>query len=56
MAAEQEKKPALRGLFADVYAELTEEAEEQRQEMKRIMTEYPEEYDIDQHEGGIEGL
>ena len=56
MEAEKEKKPALRGIFDDVYAELTEEAEEQRQEMKRILTEYPEEYDVDQHEGGLEGI
>lgn len=55
-AAEKEKKPALRGIFDDVYAELTEEAEEQKEELKRLMTKYPEEYDIDEHEGGIEGL
>ncbi|RSL87339.1 hypothetical protein CEP51_002308 [Fusarium floridanum] len=55
-AAENEKKPALRAIFSDVYAELTEEAEAQRQELKRIMLKYPEEYDFDQHEGGIEGL
>lgn len=56
VAAEKEKKPALRGIFDDVYSELTEEAEEQRQELKRLMTKYPEEYDISQHEEGIQGL
>lgn len=55
-AAEKEKKPALRGIFDDVYAELTEEAEEQKQELKRLMTKYPEEYDINEHEGGAQGL
>lgn len=56
VTAEKEKKPALRGIFDDVYAELTEEAEEQKEELKRLMTKYPEEYDIDEHEGGIECL
>ena len=54
--AEKEKKPALAGIFSDVYAELTEEAEEQRQELRRIMMAYPEEYDVDQHEGGLQAL
>ncbi|KAF5008756.1 hypothetical protein FDECE_4993 [Fusarium decemcellulare] len=54
--AEKEKKPALEAIFSDVYAELTEEAEAQRQELRRIMFKYPEEYDVDQHEGGIDGL
>lgn len=56
VAAENEKKPALRGIFDDVYAELTEEAKEQKQELKRLMTKYPEEYDTNEHEGGIDGL
>lgn len=55
-AAEKEKKPALGAIFSDVYAELTEEAETQRQELRRIMLKYPEEYDFDQHKGGLEGL
>ncbi|KAH7141940.1 thiamine diphosphate-binding protein [Dactylonectria macrodidyma] len=54
--AEKEKKPALRAIFDDVYAELTEEAEAQRRELKRIMTKYPAEYDVNEHVGGIEGL
>lgn len=55
-AAEKEKKPPLKSIFTDVYAELTEEAEAQRQELRRIMTKYPEEYDTENYEGGIEGL
>lgn len=56
VAAEKEKKPALRGIFDDVYAELTEEAKEQREELKRLMEKYPGEYDINEHKGGIQGL
>lgn len=54
--AEREKKPALAGIFDDVYAELTEEMEEQRAEMRRIFTKYPAEYPIDDHVGGLGGL
>lgn len=54
--SEKEKKPALRAVFDDVYSELTEEAKEQKEELRTIMMKYPEEYDADQHEGGIEGL
>lgn len=56
IAAEKEKKPALRAIFDDVYADLTDEAETQRQELKRIMLKYPAEYDCDEQVGGIEGL
>lgn len=51
--AEGEKNPPLKEMFTDVYANITDA---QRQDMKRIMLKYPEEYDIDQHEGGIEGI
>lgn len=54
--AEKEKKPALKEIFTDVYAELTEEAESQRQELRKIMKKYPAEYDIDDHIGGLGGL
>jgi 2-oxoisovalerate dehydrogenase E1 component alpha subunit len=55
-AAEKEKKPALKAVFDDVYAELTEEQEAQRQELKRLMLKYPDEYDLHEYEGGIEGV
>jgi 2-oxoisovalerate dehydrogenase E1 component alpha subunit len=55
-AAEKEKKPALSSVFDDVYAELTEEMETQRQELRRLMEKYPEEYDIHEHEYGLQGL
>ncbi|KAJ3464849.1 hypothetical protein MRS44_009635 [Fusarium solani] len=54
--AEKEKKPALKAIFDDVYAELTEEAQSQREELKRLMHKYPEEYDAEQHVGGIKGI
>lgn len=56
VAAEKERKPALKAIFEDVYAELTEEAEAQRRELKRLMLKFPAEYDVDEHEYGIEGL
>lgn len=54
--AEKLPKPKLSGIFDDVYAELTEEAEEQREVMMRLVTKYPEEYDISTHVDGIKGL
>ena len=54
--AEREKKPALSAVFDDVYCELTEEAKAQKEELRRIMTKYPEEYDFNEHEGGLQGL
>lgn len=55
-AAEREKKPALKELFTDVYEEMTEEAEAQRKELKRIIETYPDEYNVNEYEGGIKGL
>jgi 2-oxoisovalerate dehydrogenase E1 component alpha subunit len=54
--AEKEKKPPLSSIFDDVYSELTDEAQEQRAELKRLMLKYPDEYDADDHVGGIGGL
>lgn len=55
-AAELEKKPRLSSIFEDVYGSLSQEQQVQREEMRRLMTEYPAEYDVDAHEGGISGL
>jgi 2-oxoisovalerate dehydrogenase E1 component alpha subunit len=55
-AAEKEKKPTLDSIFVDVYAELSEEMEEQREELRRLMTKYPEEYDLNEHKGGLAAL
>ncbi|KAI5283077.1 hypothetical protein KEM54_002436 [Ascosphaera aggregata] len=54
--AEKERKPPLQSLFTDVYEEMTEEQEEQRQELRKILETYPEEYDVNEFEGGIKGL
>lgn len=54
--AEKEKKPALRKLFEDVYNDVSEEAEAQIKELKRIIETYPDEYDVDQFDGGKDGL
>ena len=55
-AAEKEKKPSLKAVFDDVYAELTEEAQAQKKELLRLMLKFPAEYDVNEHEGGIEEL
>jgi 2-oxoisovalerate dehydrogenase E1 component alpha subunit len=55
-AAEMEKKPPLSTIFDDVYDEYSEEQQSQRDELKRMMLKYPEEYDIDDYEGGIQAL
>ncbi|KAK5707370.1 hypothetical protein LTR17_020766 [Elasticomyces elasticus] len=55
-SAEKELKPPLSSIWDDVYAVYSEEQLSQRAELKRIMLEYPDEYDIDEYEGGIETL
>lgn len=55
-AAEREKKPPLKELFTDVYEEMTEESEAQRKELRRIIETYPDEYDVNEYDGGIKGL
>ncbi|KAK4506599.1 hypothetical protein PRZ48_000331 [Zasmidium cellare] len=54
--AEKEKKPPVGAGMADVYAEPTEEQREQMREMRRIVERYPDEYDLSEFEGGVEGL
>lgn len=54
--AEKEKRPALRNLFEGVYEEVTEEAEAQIEELKRVIKAYPHEYDLEEFEGGLQGL
>ena len=54
--AEKEMKPPLRELFTDVYEELTEDQKAQMAELKRVLETYPEEYDLSEHEGGIDSL
>ncbi|KAH9206200.1 putative 2-oxoisovalerate dehydrogenase alpha subunit [Leptodontidium sp. 2 PMI_412] len=54
--AESEQKLALRAVFDDVYAELSEEQLAQKEELRRIMMTFPDEYDVESHEGGLAGL
>ena len=54
--AEKEKRAPLKSMFEDVYAELTQEQEEQRQQLREVIDKYPNEYDVEEYEGGLEGL
>ncbi|TLD32627.1 hypothetical protein E2P81_ATG05603 [Venturia nashicola] len=54
--AEREKKPRLGNLFNDVYEELTEEQREQVASLRKTIETYPAEYDVEQFEGGLDGL
>lgn len=55
-AAEKEKKAPLKELFSDVYEELSEESKNQMAELRGILERYPDEYDVDDYEGGQQGL
>ena len=54
--AEKEKKPSLEGVFTDVYKELTEEQVEQMGRLRGMIERYPDEYDLSEHDGGLEPL
>lgn len=54
--AEKEKKSPLRDMFTDVYEEMSEESLAQMAELKAVVQRYPNEYDVDEFEEGIEGL
>ena len=54
--AEKAQKPALASMMTDVYAELTEEQAEQLEKMANLVERYPDEYDLSNYEGGLEGL
>ena len=54
--AEKERKPPLRSMFEDVYAEMTSEQKEQMEMLKRHVEKYPDEYDVEEFEEGIDGL
>lgn len=55
-AAEKIKKPPIKALWEDVYAEITPEQQAQINEMRRIIEKYPNEYDTKNYEGGIKSL
>ncbi|OCK77560.1 2-oxoisovalerate dehydrogenase subunit alpha mitochondrial precursor [Lepidopterella palustris CBS 459.81] len=54
--AEKEKKPALKHAFSDVWENFTEEQKSQMEELRSVLERYPEEYDIEQYEGGLDSL
>lgn len=54
--AEKEKRPALRNLMTDIYEEVTEEQKAQLGKLKDILERYPNEYDLENFEGGLAGL
>jgi 2-oxoisovalerate dehydrogenase E1 component alpha subunit len=54
--AEIEKKPPIRTMFEDVYEELTPDLKKQMGELKSIIERYPDEYDVEEFEGGKDSL
>ncbi|KAF1956902.1 2-oxoisovalerate dehydrogenase subunit alpha mitochondrial precursor [Byssothecium circinans] len=54
--AEKQKKPAIKNAFGDVWEELTEEQRGHVEELRDILRRYPNEYDVDQYEGGVASL
>ncbi|KAI9800917.1 MAG: hypothetical protein M1833_003054 [Piccolia ochrophora] len=54
--AEKEKRAPLKEMFTDVYEDVTEEGKAQMKELRRILDTYPNEYDVEQFEGGKESL
>lgn len=54
--AEREKRPPLRSMFEDVYAEVTPEAREHAEAMADMLRRYPDEYDCEEFEEGVAGM
>ena len=54
--AEKEKRPAIREMFTDVYEELSEEARGHMSELRGVLERYPNEYDVEEYEGGVDSL
>lgn len=54
--AEKEKHPPLSSMMSDVYETMAEEQSEQMAKMKETIERYPNEYDVTDFEGGLEGL
>lgn len=55
-AAEAVKKPAIRHMIGGIYESLTEEQVAQTEAVKDILERYPDEYDVSQFDGGMDGL
>ncbi|KAF2452870.1 dehydrogenase E1 component [Lineolata rhizophorae] len=54
--AEKEKRPPLGMMFEDVYEDMTAEAREQARLLREHIERYPDEYDVEEFEGGIRSL
>lgn len=54
--AGKEKKAPLSEMFTDVYETMTEEGKEQMKALREMIEKYPDEYDVDDFEGGKESL
>lgn len=54
--AEEEKKPPIRAMFEDVYEEITADVKGQMADLRDLIDRYPEEYDVDEFEGGKDSL
>ncbi|KAF3761764.1 mitochondrial precursor/oxidoreductse activity protein [Cryphonectria parasitica EP155] len=54
--AEKEKKPPIRTMFEDVYEELTPEIKGQMAELRDLIERYPDEYDVNDFDGGKDSL
>jgi 2-oxoisovalerate dehydrogenase E1 component alpha subunit len=54
--AEKLKKPPMRAMFEDIYAELTPDLEAQMKELRDMIERYPDEYDVAEFEGGKDSL
>jgi 2-oxoisovalerate dehydrogenase E1 component alpha subunit len=54
--AEREKKPPIRGMFEDIYEEMTDDLKAQMKELKEMLDKYPEEYDVSEFDGGKDSL
>ena len=54
--AEREKRSPIYEMMRDTYEEMTEEQMSQLKELKDIVGRYPEEYDVDGFEGGVDGI
>lgn len=54
--AEKVKKPAIKNLFLDTFETPSEDLKEQMSQLKDVLEKYPEEYDLDNYEGGKDGI
>ncbi|RMZ81643.1 hypothetical protein DV737_g2387, partial [Chaetothyriales sp. CBS 132003] len=55
-AAEKVKRPPLRDMFTDVYADIIPEQRAQMKELQRVLNKYPKEYQVSSFEGGVQSL